>query len=921
MTLTVDNGDGTTTVTTTVTTVNGPAEIAPDGTITLGEGGSTSVVTTDGNGGITEVAIDADGDGDPDVVVTPAGDGDSAGTIVDNGDGSYDVTGEAQIALPLADGVIDVPTNVTVTVGADGTTTLDADETVTLTVDNGDGTTTVTTVTGPAEIAPDGTVTLGEGGSASSVTVGGVPDSEQIADATDFTGPEDGIVFTTPGSGPLPDPIAANASVTNDYPWTVDATTSFYGSGSLKSGNAGIPNTSSTLEMSVDHGGTLEFYWKVSSEGGTTVGDSTWGDFLVLYVDGVEADRITGERNWTRKTLELAPGPHTVKWIYFKDAIGDGAADCGWVDSISWANIPGATDAEIGDAVGAGEEGDKELTFTNDEERPWTVDSGNPAGSAPSARTPDWLGAGEQTVLSTVVTNGGTLAWSWAVDAGAGENSPAAVLAVLIDGEAVSSATGATAWTNKTTRIIGAGEHVVEFVFRNDGDGDATGWIDNVRFTPSASSDGGDDIGDVFTDGGDGDEPGEPLHWTSGGDASWFAQDIVVYDGTHAMQSGTVTNNFEASEWIATDIKGRGTLSWAWKTSCQPMDAQGYGAMCYLELTKDGVTEVRSRLTGETDWTVQSIDLDGEYSVRFVYQKVRVTDTDYRDAAWVDSVKWVLDEDYKALEEAFDGNADITYDPDSGTWVVSVTNDITGPVVVPDVDAIEIHLNGNTIAGPDGDAAGNAAAPDGLPAIVLEGTNTTLSITGTGTVSGGDGADETLGEDGHAAGNGAPAIAVPDGFTGTVTAESGVTVTGGSGGNAADPESDPGAGAVSGLTGDDTPAPGGEPAPAQLSGQVRITVWQPLGEGSWRLVFTVPESALKGRAANLVPNKSFSLRGAGTLAACLGGTASNCNFLPFTIDETVTSGGQMSLTLTVAAQAYGDSPCLFVRVVDPHETH
>ena len=97
-------------------------------------------MTTDGNGGVTEVSIDSDGDGDPDVVVTPTGDGDSAGTIVDNGDGSYDVTGEAQIALPAADGVIDVPTNVTVTVGADGTTTLDADETVTLTGDNGDGT-------------------------------------------------------------------------------------------------------------------------------------------------------------------------------------------------------------------------------------------------------------------------------------------------------------------------------------------------------------------------------------------------------------------------------------------------------------------------------------------------------------------------------------------------------------------------------------------------------------------------------------------------------------------------------------------------------------------------------------------------------------------------------------------------------------
>ena len=155
VTVVIDNGDGTT----TETTVNGPATIGPDGTITVGPGGSTTSVTTDGNGDIVKVELDLDGDGDPDVVITPTGDGDDEGTITDNGNGSYDVTGEAEIELRDADGVIYVPTNTTVTVGGDGVTTVDEDETVTVVTDNGDGTTTETPVEGPATIGPDGTIT------------------------------------------------------------------------------------------------------------------------------------------------------------------------------------------------------------------------------------------------------------------------------------------------------------------------------------------------------------------------------------------------------------------------------------------------------------------------------------------------------------------------------------------------------------------------------------------------------------------------------------------------------------------------------------------------------------------------------------------------------------------------------------------
>lgn len=87
-----------------------------------------------GSSGEQEVNLDIDNDGQPDIIITIQDDGDALGSLTDNGDGSYDVTGAAQIELPAANGAIDVPTNATVTVVADGTTSLDAGETVTLTV-------------------------------------------------------------------------------------------------------------------------------------------------------------------------------------------------------------------------------------------------------------------------------------------------------------------------------------------------------------------------------------------------------------------------------------------------------------------------------------------------------------------------------------------------------------------------------------------------------------------------------------------------------------------------------------------------------------------------------------------------------------------------------------------------------------------
>lgn len=85
-------------------------------------------------------------------------------------------------------------------------------------------------------------------------------------------------------------------------------------------------------------------------------------------------------------------------------------------------------------------------------------------------------------------------------------------------------------------------------------------------------------------------------------------------------------------------------------------------------------------------------------------------------------------------------------------------------------------------------------APQGLPAVAVACTNAAVSFvdsTGTpGAVFGGKGAPET---DAAAAADGAPALLLPDGFSGSATA-SGVVVTGGEGGDCIDPNHEPGYG-------------------------------------------------------------------------------------------------------------------------------
>src|ERR1041385_6240327 len=82
------------------------------------------------------------------------------------------------------------------------------------------------------------------------------------------------------------------------------------------------------METTVSGPGTLTFFWKVSSQGGS--------DRLRFAINGVQQNTINGEVDWRQMTYSIGAGSNTFRWRYTKDASGSAGQDRGWVDQVVW---------------------------------------------------------------------------------------------------------------------------------------------------------------------------------------------------------------------------------------------------------------------------------------------------------------------------------------------------------------------------------------------------------------------------------------------------------------------------------------------------------------------------------------------------------------------------------------------------------
>ena len=137
---------------------------------------------------------------------------------------------------------------------------------------------------------------------------------------------------------------------TNDatYPWQIVLSPDNNGTYCIKSSNAGVGNSQSTISMTYTATAnvTLSFKYWVMGESAT----SEW-DYMKFTLDGVTTNYLgtsTSSSSWTTASHRLTAGEHTMSWSYVKDNSVNGTGDCAYIDDITLPGlIPGANSSVV----------------------------------------------------------------------------------------------------------------------------------------------------------------------------------------------------------------------------------------------------------------------------------------------------------------------------------------------------------------------------------------------------------------------------------------------------------------------------------------------------------------------------------------------------------------------------------------------
>ena len=130
-----------------------------------------------------------------------------------------------------------------------------------------------------------------------------------------------------------------------NYPWQrVD----YNGTSCIKSSNAGVSNSQSTISMTYTATAdvTLSFKYWVMGESAS----SAW-DYMKFTLDGVSTNYLgtsTSSSDWTTDTYQLTAGEHTMSWTYLKDNSVNGTGDCAYIDDIRiYGAVPGGNSSVV----------------------------------------------------------------------------------------------------------------------------------------------------------------------------------------------------------------------------------------------------------------------------------------------------------------------------------------------------------------------------------------------------------------------------------------------------------------------------------------------------------------------------------------------------------------------------------------------
>jgi uncharacterized repeat protein (TIGR02543 family) len=121
------------------------------------------------------------------------------------------------------------------------------------------------------------------------------------------------------------------------------------------------------------------------------------------------------------------------------------------------------------------------------------------------------------------------------------------------------------------------------------------------------------------------------LEFTTSGDASWFINNSLTYNGQSVMQSGSITHNEET--WLNTEVSNSGKISFYWKVSSE----SNYDT---LKFYIDGVLKKTISGTGGSWQYVEfNISGTGTHTIRWCYAKDGSVSKG-EDCGWIADVCW-----------------------------------------------------------------------------------------------------------------------------------------------------------------------------------------------------------------------------------------------------------------------------------------
>ncbi len=262
--------------------------------------------------------------------------------------------------------------------------------------------------------------------------------------------------------------------------WVVDITNSHDGVDSIR---AQTTNGQSTYrEYTVTGPAVVDFWWKVSSE--------QLYDTFSYSVNATNQETISGEVDWTYRTLTLPEGANTIRWTYAKDGSDAVGQDAGWLDDFAvYPAIPtlrvregtnivtNAVTVDYGTSGVGGSGFSKTLNFANEGYVPMHIDLSLPTNSAfgfagGSKTTSLYLDRGENADLpiSLSTQSSGTKTALLTISAPqSSEMPPQVTLTGYISGPIIGVFEVGTPITVGQINDMGFAPRAKEFTIRNDG--------------------------------------------------------------------------------------------------------------------------------------------------------------------------------------------------------------------------------------------------------------------------------------------------------------------------------------------------------------------------------------------------------------------------------------------------------------------